>query len=885
MDYISNYLYAFAYRKIIVDEEGNPTDYEFIEVNKAFESLVTLNQVTTKGNSRRDIIPDNAKNPFDWLNFYGKVALSGKAASIEQYSEALDRWYSVEVYSHEKGYFATNFIDITSFKQKELELIDKNIQLRQLYEEISATHEELGQQLEELDQTNELLMESERRNNRAQAVAHVGNWELNLDTKTVWASEEAFNLYGIKMETHFLSLKQVRQVVHVEDRRKLDEALERLIKGEAEYNVNFRVISVNNSEIRYMHSVAEVDYDSSGKPSRILGIIQDETTSVLDKLELYDKNRELTTLYEELAGSEEELRQQFDEINTNKAIIELSEERYKTLVDNSQDSIFSCDCEGAFTTVNSKFCEVLELPKDKIVGKTVKELYKETENIEKWKTMFPNVINGGKVVSLENKHVRTDGNVEYFEVTLSPIFDLSKRVVGVLGTNHDITTRKKNERTIKHMAYYDLLTDLPNRIHFLERLEMSILEASKNGTKVITVFLDLDNFKTVNDTLGHATGDELLVETAKRLITCIDGNNALARLGGDEFSFIIDDIRQQEGIAALLERVKLNFEEPFKVNDHIINLTASIGVSMFPEDGDTVEEIIKNADTAMYKAKEMGKNDYQFFNIKMQEDLLRKTTISRLLRNALKNNEFVLHYQPQYTVETGKLRGFEALLRWNSPEIGFLNPLEFIPIAEETGLIVQIGEWVLNTACLTCKKFETLYGCDLIMAVNISPIQLRQKYFHKVVIKALGATGLKPYSLELEVTEGIFIDSYDCIVDELKVLKELGVKTALDDFGTGYSSLSYLKKLPINLLKIDKSFVQEIDFLNLDNELTESIIALVSKLDIKTMAEGVETIDQLNYLVSAKCDYLQGYLLGRPGPEDLIGGIIERGGFKEFLEG
>ena len=737
----SNYLFAFAYRKIILDREGKPTDYELIEVNKAFERLVTSNEVTMIGKNQRDIIPDNVTNPFDWISFYGEVALSGKSASIEQYSEVLDRWYSVEVYSQEKGYFTTIYIDITNFKLKELELIEKNKKLGQLYKEIAATQEELRQQKEELDQTNKLLMESEK-----------------------------------------------------------------------------------------------------------------------------------------------ELRQQFNEINSNKEIIELSEERYRTLVDNSQDSIFSCDCEGVFTSVNSRFCEVLELPIDKIIGKTIEEFYKETENIEKWFALFPKVITSGKVVSLEYKNVRNDGSVGYFEVTLSPIFDLSNRVVGVLGTNHDITIRKENEQKINHLAYYDLISNLPNRILFLDELETSISKAIKNSTKVIIVFLDLDNFKTVNDTLGQATGDELLVETSKRLITCIEGNNTVARLGRDEFSFLIDDVKQQEGIVALLEKVKTSFSKPFRINNHTINQTASIGVSMFPEDGDTAEEIMRSADTAMYKAKGMGKNNYQFFNIEMKKDLLRKTNISGLLSNAIENNEFVLHYQPQYAVETGELRGFEALLRWNSPEMGFLSPMEFIPIAEETGLIIQIGEWVLNTACSICEKYETIYGCDLVMAVNISPIQLRQKNFGNMVIKALKATGLKSRSLELEVTEGIFIDSFDIIADELRVLKEIGVKTALDDFGTGYSCLSYLKRLPINLLKIDKAFVQEIDFLNLESELTESIITLASRLNIKTIAEGVETLDQFNYLVSAKCDYLQGYFLGRPGPEDLIGGIIERGCLKEFIE-
>jgi len=442
--------------------------------------------------------------------------------------------------------------------------MDKNKQLGQLYEELAATHEEPRQQLETLDQTNQRLLESERRLNRAQALAHVGNWEINLATMQVWASEEAFNLYGLKMESHVLPLKLVQQVVHIEDRGKLDEALDRLIKGAAEYDVNFRVISVNNAEIRYMHSMAEVEYDASGKPSRILGVIQDVTTRVLDEAVLYGKNRELTTLYEELTGSEEKLRQQVDEINSNKATIQLSEERYKTLVDNSQDAIFSCDCEGIFTSVNARFCEELELPMAKIIGKTVEEIYKGTENIEKWKVLLPKVVTGKKVVSLENKQVRKDGSVGHFEVTLSPIFDQRKRAVGVLSAMHDITTRKQNEQTIHHLAYYDRITDLPNRILFLDRLATAITQATKKGTKVMVISLDLDNFKIVNDTLGHVTGDELLVETSKRLIRCIGGNCTVARLGGDEFSFVIEDAEQQKGIVTLLERVKLSFSEPFK---------------------------------------------------------------------------------------------------------------------------------------------------------------------------------------------------------------------------------------------------------------------------------------------------------------------------------
>ncbi|MDR3601738.1 MAG: EAL domain-containing protein [Desulfosporosinus sp.] len=603
----------------------------------------------------------------------------------------------------------------------------------------------------------------------------------------------------------------------------------------------------------------------------------DEEITITEE-ELRQQIEELiqTTLYQELKESKDELRRQLTDIQKNRELIALSEERYKTLVNNSCDVIYSCDYDGIITTINEKFCDVVGLSKEMVIGKPMTDILKDSGYIKEWNTAFVSAINNGKVSSFTYSHeLKVGRRVSYYNVTISPLFDLKRKIIGVIGTNHDITTIKENENTIIHMAYYDFVTDLPNRTFFLERLKNAIQLSKKRAAQVIVIILDLDNFKVVNDTLGHAMGDALLVETSKRLLKCIDKKDTVARLGGDEFSLLIENVEQEDDMFYLMKRIKLAFQEPFKITNGTISLTASMGVSIYPDDGDTNEELINNATTAMYKAKRSEKNSYQFFNFNMKHELLKRVNIERLLRKAITNNEFVLYYQPQYTAK-GELRGFEALIRWNSPEMGFLNPLEFIPIAEETGLIFQIGEWVLNTASLTCKKFEDIYGYDLIMAVNISPIQLKQNEFSVIVIKAIKSSGLKPTSLELEITESSFIDNYDSVVNKLGYFKELGIRIALDDFGTGYSSLSYLKRLPINLLKIDKSFVREIDFLDPLNGLIESIIALVKKLNIKTMAEGVETLEQLNYLINAKCDYIQGFYLGKPVPEELMGEIIEK---------
>lgn len=585
----------------------------------------------------------------------------------------------------------------------------------------------------------------------------------------------------------------------------------------------------------------------------------------------------LTALYKELRESEEELRRQLKVIIRSNELMALSEERYKTLVNNSHDVIFSCDLQGAFTTINKKFCEVTGLPKELILGKTIKDIQSDPGYIQKWTEAFAKVIADGSVNSFTYRYEREIGSkiIGYYDVTLSPLFDRRKKIIGVIGTNRDITTTIENENKIKHMTYYDGITDLPGRVLFLEGLDNAIRTSGKNDHQAIIIILNIDNFKTINNTLGYAVGDTLLVGIAARLQKCLKGKNTISRLNGDEFGLLLENVEQEDDIVNLLKRIRKIFDEPFEIKGESISLTASIGVSIYPDDGETYEELLKNAATAMHVAKKSGKNRLEFFNFKMKHEFLKTLTIERLLRKAINQREFILYYQPQYTI-TGKLRGFEALIRWSSPEMGLLTPAEFIPIAEETGLIIQVGKWVLHTAILACEAINAKYRSDFIMSLNISPLQFRQKGFSDYVIKAIKSSGLNSKNLELEITESSFINNYDSVAKELKKLRDFGVRIALDDFGTGYSSLSYLKKLPIDLLKIDKSFIQEIDFLNPHSDLTESIITLVNKLNIETIAEGVETWEQFNFLVNAKCNYVQGYYFGKPSAEEFIDDIIEK---------
>ncbi|MDD4593286.1 MAG: EAL domain-containing protein [Parabacteroides sp.] len=433
----------------------------------------------------------------------------------------------------------------------------------------------------------------------------------------------------------------------------------------------------------------------------------------------------------------------------------------------------------------------------------------------------------------------------------------------------------EHRATIIEMAYHDSLTNLANRTLFIEHLNTLILKSEHSPGKFAVAFLDLDNFKRINDTLGHSIGNDLLIETAKRLTSVIRANDFLARLSGDEFSIILSDLDGTDEITQFIDKIMEQLTEPFLVKNKTIIMTVSIGISRYPKDSITVEELLKNSDTAMYKAKEMGKNTYRFFTESMRSELLRKTELERLLRKAMDNGELTLNYQPQFSVDTGKLRGLEALLRWNNSELGSVSPLEFIPVAEETGLIIPIGAWVLKTACMMCKNIITQYNTPIVISVNISAVQIKHPGFYEEVMECINSSGIDPANLDLEITESVFIGNDHNPYSVLWKLRKTGIGLAMDDFGTGYSSLRYLRVLPISLLKIDKSFVQETGHSSETDSLTEAIISMAQKLNIKTLAEGVETKEQLDYLTKSGCDYLQGYYLSLPLDESKILELFE----------
>ena len=432
-----------------------------------------------------------------------------------------------------------------------------------------------------------------------------------------------------------------------------------------------------------------------------------------------------------------------------------------------------------------------------------------------------------------------------------------------VGTHSNIDLQKANEEEIKHQAYYDSLTSLPNRLLSLETLQHQCLKASNTNSLLALLFIDLDDFKKINDTLGHKMGDEVLVETAKRLKKAVRKSDMVGRLGGDEFIIILENIQDEINVKSVLHNILKNFDQPFIVSDRTFSLGSSIGVAMYPKDGHTVLELLKNADTAMYHSKKEGRNRYSYYHKDMNADTQEKFKIEEEMQFALKNNEFEVYYQPKIDIKTNKIMGAEALIRWFNPTLGIIDPNKFISIAEQTGKIVEIGKFVLKNSLLQTSIWQKRFNKNFNIAINLSPIQFREKNLIFEIKKYLSMYNLSAKTLELEITEGVLLDGQECIKELLYSFSDLGIKLAMDDFGTGYSSLSYLKNYPFSILKIDKSFIENITHNTSDRELVKVSLSMSKVLNLEVVAEGVETQEQLQELRELGCDFAQGFLFNK----------------------
>ncbi len=473
-------------------------------------------------------------------------------------------------------------------------------------------------------------------------------------------------------------------------------------------------------------------------------------------------------------------------------------------------------------------------------------------------------------------NIRKSGEEFPVQLTSTAIKDTGGRCLGMVTACEEITTRKEAEKKIRHLAYYDNLTGLPNRRTFHDRLQLALALANREGRQVGLLFLDLDNFKDINDTQGHDFGDALIRKVAERLSSDMRDSDTLARLGGDEFVVVLTSINGRESASAAAERVLSLFCLPFIIDGRKVYSSASVGIAIYPDDGPDVESIFKCADTAMYHAKNEGKANYRFFSSEMNQRIMRRVALESNLRQGMKKGEFFLQYQPQWDLRTSRIIGTEALLRWQSEDFGLLMPAEFIPMAENSGQILALGEWTLRSACMQAKKWAQAGYSDIKVGVNISGLQFRQPDFLDIIGQIIHDTGIAPMVLDLEFTESVIMGNASRTIDTLRSLKKMGVRLSIDNFGTGYSSLSYLKHFPMDRIKIDRSFIADVNHNRDDATIIEAIISMAHSLNLKVTAEGVENGDQLDFLAKRNCDEAQGFYLTRPmSAEDFTGRLAD----------
>jgi diguanylate cyclase (GGDEF)-like protein/PAS domain S-box-containing protein len=657
-------------------------------------------------------------------------------------------------------------------------------------------------------------------------IAALGSWEVDLITKkSIW-SDESYKIYGIEHGTE-VNLNTFFSVILPEYSIKAKQLLTKAIETKKLLKFTCK-IKRGDGAIRDLLINGRVIYNED-QAIKLIGTTQDIT--------------ELTHIKEEA----KELAELLEHSSTEIYIVEAETFRY--------------------LYVNKGACAALGYTREELLKKYINEInpYLTTEEIY---TLKEKLLLGEKAL-IRTIHQRKNGSTYHVQSYLYYLTYRGKEAAVLFDT--DITKmieleqeHIKQTKALQHQAYHDHLTQLPNRTLFQDRLEQSIISAKRNEEKFALLFLDLDQFKKINDSLGHHAGDKVLIEVAKRFKTVLREEDTLSRLGGDEFTIILKNIKNEKSAALVAQKLLSSMSAPIEITYHTLHLSVSIGISIYPSDSLIQEDLLKYADTAMYKAKDEGRNNFQFYSADMTQKAFEKVVMENSLRVAIKEEQFQVYFQPQYNALNNKITGMEALVRWIHPHLGVISPVEFIPIAEENGLIIDIDTIVMKKAM---KQFAKWYKKGLqpgVLALNLSMKQLSDNNFLTNLLRTMKKYSFQASWLELEVTEGQMMTNPEQSIKKLQRLSDMGIEIAIDDFGTGYSSLSYLKKLPLHKLKIDQSFIRDIPQDNDDMAITKAIIAIAKSLNLKLIAEGVETKEQKEFLIQHNCNNIQGYLYSKP---------------------
>lgn len=656
----------------------------------------------------------------------------------------------------------------------------------------------------------------------------------------------------------------------------IDDLMKRMEQEENVFHLEFPMKKKDGSLVHLLWSATSTRQSAKGhEPNHtLMGV--DITERVMAEQKLLENHQKLSKLFQDLASSEDELRHQYAQLAATQEQLIKSEERYQLAQDGSNDILWDWDARQDKVYISEKFEDFFGYSRDHYSSVKMCTRLVHPDDLKMLEEEFPRCVESEQPYFNWEFRIRTStGNDRWVLMRGKAIYS-NGQLVRMAGSLTDITERRQQDALIHQLAYYDSLTGLPNRVSLYQRCEMlfQTIPRSQN-THGALFYLDIDDFKLINDSSGHSTGDKLLIEIGLRIQSLFKGYD-LFRLGGDEFVLLVTDIVDPNELHRLAEHLLNGFSAPFLIGVHIFHIRLSLGIAVFPENGASAEELLRNADTAMYRAKESGKNQCVFFNSSMNEAIMDKVQLESSLRAAIINQEFHLEFQPQVLTSTGKIVGFEALLRWKSPQYGLVSPARFIPFAEDNGLIIPIGLWVLEKACHFVNHLNRKGLYHLSVSVNISTRQLIQNDFVERVQHIIKDYGIKPGKIGLEITESVLLESFETQVEKLFIFCNDGIPIYLDDFGTGYSSLNYLMKLPINAVKIDKSFVADIKE-GFEPPLIGSVIELAHQMNLRVIAEGVETPEQWQYLLANDCDLIQGFLFSRPLNEENALRAAEKG--------
>ena len=705
--------------------------------------------------------------------------------------------------------------------------------------ELAAINESLESEIAERTETERSLRSSEARLSEAQRIAQLGNWRWDFTTDDLWWSDEVYRIYNVdprNLESETL-LETALGRLHPNDKDRLLETVRTAFDDNRPVNMDHRIICTDG-KTRTVQEQAEVYFDDAGQPVGMRGTVQDITARSLAEQEL----RKLTQVVEQ-----------------------------------SPASVIITDTNGTLEYVNPKFVEVTGFDSDEVLNTNLSELQSgltvETAYDDMWDTILH-----GEEWRGELHSKKKNGGSFWEYASVAPIKTPSGVVTNFIVTKEDITLRKDYEDRLLRQANFDDLTDLPNRVLALDRLSQAIAGAHQGNHSVVIMHIDLDNFRNVNDLLGRNAGDRLIKEMAERLDRCVHKGDTVARLGSDEFLAVLPGLHAAVHAEVVAQEILDSIAKPFVMGGQEIFLTASMGLTVYPSDGYDPQVLMRDAEAAMYRAKERGRNAYRFFTPEMNAQVVQRLEFETSLRTAHERGELFLHYQPIVKPDTGDVVGAEALLRWQSPDLGLVWPDQMIPIAEETGLIVPIGDWVLRTACRDACIWHEQGAPDLRVTVNISPQQFTSGDLVSTIKSALNDSGLAPEFLELEVKESLVMADEQATVATLMQVRQLGVRLSIDDFGTGYSAINYLKRFPFDVLKIDRTFVRGLAGNPEDQAVATAIIAMAHSLDIIVVGEGIETAEELKFLLSENCDQVQGFYFSEPLPQEDFTDLLKEGG-------